>query len=336
MPRAALHGLLALAAAPLLVAALTACGTTPQTTLEPTTESARRSLWLLQFVFWAAAAVFVVVEGALVYILIRYRRRRGDGLPAQTHGHTGLEIAWTIVPAILIVVVAVLTVPKIFEDAQASKPGDLTIQATGHQWWFEFVYPELGVVTANELHIPVNTGTEIQLQSNDVLHSFWVPRLRGKLDMVPGRTNKFVIRPEVVGTFQGQCAEFCGTAHALMKFTVVVESQADFDAWVKRQLTERTQPASELARTGETLLASGGCVACHTIRGTDAQGKIGPDLTHVGGRSHIAAGVLPNSTDGLRQWLRDPQAVKPGNRMVIPALTEDQIDALVAYLQGLT
>ena len=281
-------------------------------------------------------AVFVVVEGALVYILIRYRRRRGDGLPAQTHGHTGLEIAWSIAPAILIVVVAVITVPAIFQDAQASKYGDLKVQATGHQWWFEFVYPDLGVVTANELHLPVDKSTEIQLQSEDVLHSFWVPRLRGKLDMVPGRTNKFVIRPEVPGTFRGQCAEFCGTAHALMKFTVVVESQADFDVWVKNQLADRTTPASKQARTGESLLASGGCVACHTIRGTDAQGKIGPDLTHVGGRSHIAAGTLPNTADGLRQWLQNPQKVKPGNRMVIPTLTDDDIDAYVAYLQGLT
>ncbi len=317
----------------LLLAA--ACGATPQTMLEPTTESARRSLFLLNFVFWAAVVVFVLVEGVLVYVLIRYRRRSGDGLPRQTHGHTRLEIAWSIAPAILVAVVAVLTVPRIFEDAQGPEADTLRVRAIGHQWWFEFVYPDLGVVTANELHLPVDRSVEIQLESDDVLHSFWVPKLRGKLDMVPGRVNKFVITPEVTGTFLGQCAEFCGIAHALMKFEVVVESEADFAAWVDNERTARAPPASAQAQAGEALLASKGCVACHTIRGTEAAGVIGPELTHVGSRNKIASGILPNTREGLSEWLKGPQDVKPGNFMVIPELSEDEVESLVTYLVGL-
>jgi cytochrome c oxidase subunit 2 len=317
----------------LLLAA--ACGATPQSILEPTTASARRSLELLSVVFWASVVVFVLVEGALVYVLIRYRRRRGDGLPRQTHGNTRLEIAWSIAPVILVVVIAVLTVPKIFADADGAEADTLRVRAIGHQWWFEFVYPELGIVTANELHLPVGRSVEIQLKSDDVLHSFWVPRLRGKLDMVPGRVNKFVITPESSGTFLGQCAEFCGIAHALMKFRVVVESEAAFDAWVANEKTARAPPASEQAQAGEALLAAKGCVACHTIRGTNAAGVIGPELTHVGSRSHIAAGILPNTREGLSTWLSGPQDVKPGNFMVIPELSDDEVEYLVTYLQGL-
>ena len=315
--------------------ALAACGATPQTTLEPTTEAARTARDLLLFVFWAMVVTFVLVEGALLYVLIRFRRRSGDGIPPQTHGHTPLEIGWTIAPAVLVVIIVVLTVPAIFSNARAAGPDALQVRAIGHQWWFEFQYPELGVVTANELHLPVDRDVEIQLESNDVLHSFWVPSLRGKLDMVPGRVNRFTIKPEVSGTFLGQCAEFCGTAHALMKFTVVVEPQATFDAWVENQLTDRVPPTSELAREGEEMLTLGGCVACHTIRGTDSAGLLGPDLTHMGSRAHIAAGLLENTPENMRLWLSDPQGVKPGNTMVIPELTGDQLDALVAYLQGL-
>ncbi|MDE2897145.1 MAG: cytochrome c oxidase subunit II, partial [Chloroflexota bacterium] len=163
------------------VLALAACGVTPQTTLEPTTEAARTARDLLMFVFWAMVVTFVLVEGALLYVLIRFRRRSGDGIPAQTHGNTPLEIGWTIAPAILVVVIVVLTVPAIFSNARAAGPDALKVRAIGHQWWFEFQYPDLGVTTANELHLPVNREVEIQLESNDVLHSFWVPSLRGKL-----------------------------------------------------------------------------------------------------------------------------------------------------------
>ncbi|MYA58990.1 MAG: cytochrome c oxidase subunit II [Chloroflexi bacterium] len=330
-----IHAALLIPALAVAVLAMAACGVTPQTTLEPTTEAARTARDLLMFVFWAMVVTFVLVEGALVYCLIRFRRRSGDGIPAQTHGNTPLEIGWTIAPAILVVVIVVLTVPAIFSNARAASPDALQVRAIGHQWWFEFQYPDIGVVTANELHLPVGRDVEIQLESNDVLHSFWVPSLRGKLDMVPGRDNRFTIKPEVTGTFPGQCAEFCGTAHALMKFYVVVETQAEFTAWAETQRANALPPASDLAKEGETNLTLGGCVACHTIRGTDLEGKLGPDLTHVGSRKHIAAGILENTPDNMRLWLSDPQGVKPGNTMVIPELSTEQLDSLVAYLQGL-
>ncbi len=319
----------------LIVGLAAACGPTPQTTLEPTTQAGRNSLNLLLFVFWAAVGVFIVVEGALIYVLIRYRRRRGDALPPQTHGHLGLEIGWTIAPTALIVLVAVFTLPVIFDNARTASADALQVRAIGHQWWFEFEYPSLNVTTANELHLPVDQEVEILMESDDVVHSFWVPKLRGKLDMVPGHVRRMVVQPEQTGTFLGQCAEFCGIAHALMKFTVVVETPDEFESWVALQLADRAPPQGELAQRGEELLTTGGCSACHTIRGTSAQATIGPDLTHVGGRAHLAANVLDNTPEELARWLRDPQAVKPGNKMLIRQLSEDEIAALVAYLQGL-
>ena len=318
----------------LLALAVAACGVTPQTTLNPTTEAGRATHSLLLLVFWAGLAVFVVVEGVLLYALVRYRRRRGDTLPRQTHGHTGLEIAWTIPPTILLVVVAVMTVPVIFANAEEPGADAVAVRAIGHQWWFEFTYPDLGVVTANELHLPVGKPAAISVESVDVLHSFWVPALRGKVDMVPGRTNVLTIVPEAIGTFRGQCAEFCGTAHALMRFTVVVEEPAVFDAWALRQLDDRVPPSTTLAKVGEELLQPTGCVACHTIRGVSEIGVLGPDLTHVGSRGHLASNIMDMSHQNLAKWLRDPTGVKPGSFMRLPRpLTEDEIEALVAGLQ---
>ncbi|MBM4435688.1 MAG: cytochrome c oxidase subunit II [Actinobacteria bacterium] len=333
--RASAFGVAALGAA-LLTLAMTACGDTPQSILAPATRQARESNALLGFVFWAALGVFVVVEGVLLFALWRFRRRRGDALPRQTHGHAGLEIAWTIAPAALIAVVAALTFRSLFALAAPSAADAVRVRAIGHQWWFEFQYPDLGFVTANELHLPAGRDAAIQLESVDVIHSFWVPQLRGKTDMVPGRVNQLVFRPEAPGTYLGQCAEFCGGAHAQMKFTVVVEDPAGFDAWVALQKQEAALPASAAAQQGLQLFTTtGGCLACHTVRGTPAQGRIGPDLTHVGGRGHIAAGLMATAPDQIARWLRDPQGEKPGNKMTIRQLTEDEITALVAYLMGL-
>jgi cytochrome c oxidase subunit 2 len=287
-------------------------------------------------VFWAGLGVFVIVEGMLLYTIVRYRRRRGDDLPPQTHGHLGLEIGWTIAPTILVVIVAALTGPVIFANAQEPEEDALTIRAIGHQWWFEFTYPELGVVTANELHLPVGRPAAIVIESVDVIHSFWVPALRGKVDMVPGRTSVIRLLPEATGTFPGQCAEFCGTAHALMRFTVVVEEPDVFDDWVTHQLGDRIPPSTELGQAGEAMLAPAGCIACHTIRGVSEVGTVGPDLTHLGSRGHIASNTLEMSRENLGKWLRDPADVKPGNFMNLPRpLTEDEIEALVEYLAGL-
>ncbi|MGH2350349.1 MAG: cytochrome c oxidase subunit II, partial [Chloroflexota bacterium] len=210
----------------------------------------------------------------------------------------------------------------------------------GHQWWWEFQYPELGVTTANELHIPVGVPINLELESADVIHSFWVPHLAGKTDAIPGRVNRLWFLADEPGTYNGQCAEFCGIEHALMRMLVIAESQSEFDAWVRN---ERSIPAfaatptaqDSLVTRGAQLFANGVCITCHTIRGTAAQGKVGPELTHVGSRQTIAANTLPNTPEGLERWLRNPQAVKPGNLMPNLNLSDEDIDALVAYLQSL-
>lgn len=339
--RIACLGTLALA-----LAALAACTPgDPQSTFDPTGPVARSQLNLFWWIFWAAVVVFVVVEAAIVYAAIRYRRRPGDGDPEQIHGHTPLEIGWTIVPAIILAVVAVPTVLTIFDNANSPEPGSMTVEVIGHQWWFEFRYPEYDFITANEMHIPLDEVVNISLDSVDVLHSFWIPKIAGKVDMIPNNINTMWIMGEESGVFLGQCAEFCGVGHANMRFRVVVEPRAEFDAWVQAQLTPAASPVDPLAADGETLFTPSGCGGCHTVDGLrGAVGTRGPNLTHVASRSHIASGIIENTQANLRAWITDPDKVKPGNVMGTEAavytnpdrrLTEPQISALVAYLRSL-
>jgi cytochrome c oxidase subunit 2 len=316
---------------------------TPFNTLAPAGPVAEKQADLFWLVFWIAAAVFVLVEGALVVVMFRFRRRSADDTPRQIHGNTRLEVMWTILPALLLAGVAVPTVGTIFDLAEAP-PGSMVVKVTGHQWWWEIEYPGLGVVTANEAHIPTGEQVIFELTSDDVIHSWWVPRLAGKMDLVPGRTNTMNLAADQPGTYRGQCAEFCGLSHANMRFRVVAQEPADFDAWVDRQLAEAAAPDAEV----EQILPT--CFACHAIRGQggpppEGTGPppdpgamprvIGPDLTHIGGRQTIAGGMLPNDPEALARWLRDPPAVKPGSKMIDYNLTEPQIEALVEYLQGL-
>ncbi len=334
---------LSLAAGVSLLLMLAACGTDePLTTISPRSDVAGDIQGLYSLIFWAAVFVFVVVEGLLVYAVIRYRRRPGDGIPPQSHGHRLLEIGWTLAPIAILVVVVIPTWQVIFKTADAPD-GAMRVEVMAHQWWWEVRYPGLGVVTANEVHVPVGSPVTVQLETADVIHSFWVPRLSGKRDMVPGRVNAIWFTPEATGTFLGQCAELCGESHANMKFQVVVQEQAEFDAWVEAQ-RRAPDPPQGLAATGASLFLSKGCLACHTIEGTVALGVIGPNLTHVGGRSTLGAGMMNNTPDEMARWLRDPSAVKPGNIMTRDgamytnaalALTEDDIAALAAYLGGL-
>ena len=305
---------------------------TPFNTLAPAGPVAEKQADLFWLVFWIAAAVFVLVEGALVVIMYRFRRRSADDTPRQIHGNTRLEVMWTILPALLLAGVAVPTVGTIFDLAEAP-PGSMVVKVTGHQWWWEIEYPDLGVVTANEAHIPTGEQVIFELTSDDVIHSWWVPRLAGKMDLVPGRTNTMNLAADAPGTYRGQCAEFCGLSHANMRFRVVAQEPADFEAWVDDQLAEAAAPDAEV----EQILPT--CFACHQFRGVggpQAPPPIeGPDLTHIGGRQTIAGGMLPNDPETLARWLRDPPAVKPGSKMPDYNLTEPQIEALVEYLQGL-
>ncbi len=318
------------------VLGLQACGGEfPQSALHPVSDFAHRLDDLFRTILWWAIGVFVVVQGVLVYTLIRFRSRPGDPRPRPIHGHTLLEIGWTLAPALILVVIAIPTIRTIFVVDSPPEGEALTIEVVGRQWWWEFRYPESGVVTANEAHIPVGRTVAFRLRTADVLHSFWVPRLGGKRDLVPGRENLLWFRADSVGTYPGQCAEYCGTSHALMGLRIIVDSPAEFEAWTDRMAAAAESPSDRDASRGRSVFMSNACVGCHRIGGTAAAGVFGPDLTHLASRGTIAAGVLENSAENMARWLRNPQEVKPGNLMGHIQLTDDQILQLTAYLMSL-
>jgi cytochrome c oxidase subunit 2 len=322
-----------------LVVAVSACsGEFPQSTLHPTADFGEHIDSLFRTIFWWALGVFVVVEAALLYVLFRYRERPGAGEPKHVHGSTLLELAWTLAPAVVLVFIAVPTIQTIFKTDGTAPDGALEIEVIGHQWWWEFRYPEYGITTANEMHVPQGRPVALLMTSADVIHSFWVPKLGGKRDLMPRRTTRLAFTPDSVGDFYGQCAEFCGASHANMRFRVMVDGAAEFEAWVRQEQAPpvSTDSLTDLARQGAELFANPAktCMACHMVQGITA-GVLGPNLTHVGSRSTIAAGILPNTEEGLARWLRDPVGEKPGSLMPKPPLTEDEIMALVAYLRSL-
>jgi cytochrome c oxidase subunit 2 len=326
----------------LLLMALFAAGCTqwadanlPQTTVFPKSDFNREIVNLYILIFWMAVVVFVGVEGFLIYTIVRFRRRPDNQMPSQTHGNTRLEIAWTIIPSIILLVIAIPTIPTIFAyDTIPTNPGQ-RVQVIGHQWWWEFRYPDLGIVTANEFHLPVGQTTVFDLTTQDVIHSFWVPQMGGKRDVIPARVNQLWFTPEQTGDFPGQCTEFCGTQHAQMRLRLIVDTPETFQSWVAQQRAPATQ-ATGAAVQGAQLFQQSACPACHTIRGTAARAEVGPDLTHVGSRQRIAADVLDNTPDNLRRWIRDAQSVKVGVHMPsFPSLSDSDLDQLVTYLQSL-
>lgn len=302
-------------------------------TIQPVSDFARATQDVYATVFWWVLGIFVVVELLLVYALWRFRRRPDDSaVPDQVHGRTLLEISWTLAPALILFFIAIPTVQTIF--IQQAPPGAaddaLEVAVIGHQWWWEFVYPDLGVTTANELHVPRGRKVHLTLTSADVIHSFWAPRLGGKRDLNPGSENHITLVPDSVGDYDGQCAEFCGISHSNMRFRVFVDEPAAFDAWVAAQ-----GPVSETDSAGfQTFLVSG-CAACHAIDGTPVQGRVAPNLTHFGSRTTLAGGMIPNTPDALAGWLRDPDSVKPGALMPDLNLSEERISTLVNFLEGL-
>lgn len=340
MPRRVTLGALATSA----LALATACGGPyPQSTLSPTADLGFQIDGLFRLILWLAAAVFVVVEALLVYIAVRYRARPGRQPSAGVHGHTLLEISWTLAPAVILVIVAVPTIRTILRTQRAPGPDALEVSVIGHQWWWEYRYPASGVVTANELHLPVGRPVVLALTSADVIHSFWAPRLGGKRDVIQGRTNRIEFTPDSTGVFLGQCAEFCGLSHANMGLRVVVEDSAGFAAWTAAQLAAPAVPDSlggGLAREGFEAFrqirqpASNSCIVCHTVQGVSG-GVLGPNLTHLASRATIAAATLPNTPEAIARWLDDPPGVKPGSKMPKIGLTQQEIAALVAYLQSL-
>jgi cytochrome c oxidase subunit 2 len=318
----------------LLIALLAVACNDPQTTINPKSDHAQSIQDIYKLVFWIGAFVFIGVSSAAVIFSFAFRERPGRQA-RQIHGNTRLEILWTFIPVVVLVVIAVPTFKTIVATTGDAPANSLNVVATGHQWWFEFQYPDQGFTTANELHIVVNKPVSIQILSADVIHSLWMPQLSGKVDMVPGHQNHMFFTPNTVGEYRGQCAEFCGPSHANMRFRVFVQTQQDFDAWVANEQKDAAAPTSDLAKAGEQVFTTGACIGCHTIRGTVAQARVGPELTHVGSRTTIAGGTLDNTPENVAKWLSDPPAIKPGSRMPNLNLTVDQIQKLVAYLESL-
>jgi cytochrome c oxidase subunit II len=316
----------------------------PQTmpsTLAPTSTPAHEIYGLSQFVLLITGSIFVVVAGLLAYVIIKFRARETDAQhePAQIYGSTQVELAWTVIPVLIVVVLFLTTARIIFAIQDAPKPTSaLDVTVIGHQFWWEFRYPKLGIVTANEMHVPVSTPaapqpTFLQLLSADVDHGFWVPQLAGKTDLIPNHPNEMWIDPEKPGLYLGQCAQFCGVEHAKMLLRVYVDTPEQFAAWVKSEQQPGVQDAA--AAAGRHVFESQACVNCHTISGTIAKGTFGPDLTHLMSRATIAAGAADNTPDNLRSWIQDPNTLKPGALMPAMQLSSQETDEVVAYLETL-
>ena len=321
-----------------ILLAVAGCGGPfPQSTLAPRSNLGAEVDALFTNIFWWAVVVFAIVEGLLLFVIIRYRARPGAGQPSRLHGHTALEIGWTLAPALILVFIAVPTMRTIFATAARAPAGALRIEVIGHQWWWEYRYPDLGIVTANELHLPLGRPVELEMTSADVIHSFWAPGLGGKRDLTPGRVTRIAFTADSLGEVAGQCAEFCGASHANMRLRVFVESDSAFAAWVARQKADAVVPArGSPAEQGQQAFARGACIACHTIAGLpQARGTVGPNLTHVASRTTLAGAMLPNTTEWLRRWIANAPSLKPGSLMPAMPLPEDQMAALVAYLQSL-
>lgn len=320
---------------------------------DPASPQAEAIRDLASLVLVITGLLFLVVEGVLLYAIVRFRRGRRAGPegsePPQVYGSKPIEIAWTAAPAIIVLILALVTTRTLWEVEAAAppppRPGEpaLFVTVIGHQWWWEYRYEEydgrtLGFATANELHVPVSEEgaprpVYLSLRSADVCHSFWVPRLAGKTDLIPGRVNHMAFQAREAGTFLGQCAEFCGTQHANMLIRVVVDSPADFARWLEAEAAPAADEPG--AREGRAAFLAQSCVNCHRVRGTAAEGTFAPDLTHLMARGTLAAGASPNTVEALGRWVDDPQKLKPGCLMPAFGLGGRDRDLIIDYLQTL-
>jgi cytochrome c oxidase subunit 2 len=304
----------------------------------PVSAPADASYTAATLVLAITAVIAIVVLGLLAYSVVAFRQRADDdgSEPAQVYGSDQIELAWTVIPILVVVVLCLVTARTVYDVQGAQKPaGAIDVTVVGHQWWWEIRYPELGIVTANELHVPVSdpaapTPTFMRLESADVAHSFWVPRLAGKTDLIPNRQNRMWIEPREPGLYLGQCAEYCGTQHAHMLLRVYVHPRAEFDRWVAAQ--HEPAVADAAAAAGRRVFETTACINCHAVRGTVANGRFGPDLTHLMSRETLVAGAARMNREALHAWIADPDHVKPGALMPAMKLDAPEIDQLVDYL----
>jgi len=312
---------------------ISGCSSRSPSVLNPGGPAAQEISWLSWLLFILGGLVFLVV---MFYLTVGLIRRRPPGERINTRK----ERLWIMltgvgVTTIILLVVFGFTVNVLGKVSSLDEPSQLGIRVTAQQWWWQIEYPELGVVTANEIHIPVNVPVLLDLRSPDVIHSFWVPQLHGKRDVIPGKVNTFWISADEAGTYWGECAEFCGAQHAKMQFVVVAETQAEFDAWVQNQQQAARVSDNPYYQQGLQFFMQYGCSGCHTIAGTEAAGTTGPDLTHVASRMTIAAGTLENNQGNMGGWVADPQGIKPGNKMPNIEIPSDDFRALIDFLMTL-
>jgi cytochrome c oxidase subunit 2 len=309
---------------------LVGCQAAPSTFTPKGTAAAQigRLWWIL---LGTGTAVYLVVMGLMLLGLFR----PGTRLPFALNGRRLIIVGGLIIPLIILIVIYGFTLTTLNALAPEKNQGLLTVEVIGHQWWWEVRYPDQQVTTANEIHIPVGQPVTLKLASDDVIHSFWVPELHGKRDLIPGRVNDFWLQADEPGEYWGLCAEFCGTQHAKMLFVVVAEPQAQFDQWLSQQQQPATAPASELSQQGLDVFIDADCDSCHTISGIDATGDFGPDLTHFASRLTLGAGAVRNTKGALAGWVVDPHGIKPGNLMPSSDVSGPELQALLAYLESL-
>ena len=312
----------------------------------PVSTSATEIRDLSYFVLAITGGIFVTVSGLLIFAIIRFRTRSKEGIyntddrePPQVYGSNQIELAWTIIPVLIVVVLFLTTARILFAVEDAPKPpAAIEVDVVGHQYWWEYRYPKLGVVIANELHIPVSdpkspTPTFFRMFSADVMHDFWVPQIAGKIDLVPNHPNSLWTDPHIPGLYLGQCAQFCGVEHAKMLLRVYVDTPEAFQAWVASQQKPAVEDPG--VAEGKHIFQTQSCINCHAVSGTVATGRFGPDLTHFMSRDTLASGIAPNTPENLRAWIKDPAVMKPGALMPAMQLTDQQIDQISAYLETL-
>jgi len=305
---------------------MTGCGSAFPT-FRPVSSQGKIIVHQFVVVLILSAVVFLIVFGVLGWVLLHYRGQEGDDEPSQTAGNKTLEIIWTSIPIVMLIGLFVYSAFTM-KSVDATDSSALQINVIGHQWWWEYQYPSLGIDTASELHLPVGQPVQLNITGADVIHSFWVPDLGWKMDAIPGKNNTMSLNLTKAGTFDGSCAEFCGSEHAWMRIRVIAQTQSDFNNWTKMMRSPSPQPMSALEKQGQQIFNSSTCVNCHVFS------RVGPSLTHLGSRQWLGSGVMDNTSENLANWIMNVQNIKPGALMPDFHYSPEQLDALVAYLEG--